>query len=201
MRPAISIRVFHSRPVPHMGKGNRRTVPSVWHNKSFPTLQSLGKEYDFHTRPRHETNRKRRLSARPLCRMHDGIRTISHTHAHIIDCLPVRESLDDGTLTDILLGIVVVLQEVANHKLVLALGTKELAEANVVDEDPRQGMNEMQDERGPGRERGDERHGCRICDNQDEHGIGGPEKNGEVKTCFKEEKTGPRTSKHRGCAR
>jgi hypothetical protein len=120
----------------------------------------------------------------------NGIRTISHTHAHIIDCLPVREGLNDGTLTDILLGIVIVLQEVANQELVLALGTKKLAKANVVDEDPRQGMEEMQDKGSSGRECGDKRHGCRICDYQDEHAIGSPEKKGEVKTCFKQEKDG-----------
>lgn len=102
------------------------------------------------------------------------VRTVSHAHAEVVNRLPIGESLNDRSLHNILFGIVVVLQEMADHELVLALGTEKQSQTDVVNEYPCQGVNVVKDESAFGRERRDQCHSCSIRDNQDEHGVGCP---------------------------
>ena len=80
--------------------------------------------------------------------------TVRHAHAHVVDLLPVLERLPNRTLTTILLGIMVVLQEVADEELVLGLCAEQETEADGVEQAPCEGVHEVQREgvRGEDRE-------------------------------------------------
>ena len=94
--------------------------------------------------------------------------TVRHAHAHVVDLLPVLEGLPDCTLTTILLGIMVVLQEVADEELVLGLCTEQEAEADRVEQTPSEGVHEVQRERV----RGEDRKCDRVEQDEDELEVG-----------------------------
>ena len=92
-------------------------------------------------------------SIRPFTSAAERNLTVRHAHAHVVDLLPVLERLPDRTLTAILLGIMVVLQEMADEELVLGLCAEQETEADGVEQAPREGVHEVQRERVRGEDR------------------------------------------------
>ena len=87
-----------------------------------PTVQLLGIEYDFHVSPIEEAVFDFTWSAVNSINI-KIIPSIGHAHAQVIYRLPVRERFQYGALAPIVPRVVVMLQEMTNHKLALRLRT------------------------------------------------------------------------------
>ena len=66
----------------------------------------------------------------------EKIHTVSHAQTHVIERLPIRERLLHRTVTIIVGRIRVVLEEVANKELGLALRTQEKTQPKTVEDAP-----------------------------------------------------------------
>lgn len=86
-----------------------------------------------------DQHRAREESRRTRARL-----TVHHRQRQVVDDLPVRESLFDGSFLS--RGVVVVLDEVSNEPLVLGLLLKEDSETERVEEPPSEGVKEVRDE-------------------------------------------------------
>lgn len=151
------------------------TAPMVCRKSSTPTVHSCGIVYVFHAKQKNDT------ACRPISHQHldlylartNRTLTVRHAHAQVINLLPVRERLDDRAAPVVTGRVVVVLQEVAHEELALRLRAQEEAEPHRVREAPRERMREVQAERAPCRERGEEREHERVEHQEDQLQVRG----------------------------
>jgi hypothetical protein len=114
------------------------TAPSVWRSSSFPTVHSRGKVYVCHATPIKETEWYE------LCpKVAQHTLTVTHHEAGVIDCLPIIKSLDNCPFC-LTLGIMVVLDEVPDDKLVLALCLQNKPQHEAMEYGPAQRMEKME---------------------------------------------------------
>lgn len=123
------------------------TAPKVCRSSSFPTAQSFGTTYVFQANPTNEAIQKKsasQLVSKLINRKGKGRHTIRHAQTKIIQTLPIRERVLNRALSAIIRRIVVILEEVSDNKLALALRAQQEPESEAVEETPRTRVREVQ---------------------------------------------------------